>query len=150
MSETESVLHSHSTMIRLLEEIQVHASLLADPWLDHRESKAVLDELLGFAQSFHRELHEHIEEEEEEIFPALKRRLQKKQELSPVQDLYVEHRALEAALGRVMYEVERALATGEGGARYASQIVRSVQELSELFEAHSHNERAVFTLAGVQ
>ncbi len=148
MLETENVLHSHSTMNRLIEEIRVHTDLLVDPLMDHAEVRVLFEELLGFVAHFGVELREHVAAEERDVFPVLKRRIAVKYGAN-IDHLYHEHRGLEAALGHVSNELERALKSNDC-ASFRSQITAHVQDLIDNFYAHGRNEREAFIQAGIE
>lgn len=148
MLETESVLHSHSTLNRLVEEIQVHTGLLVDPLMDPAEVRTLFEELLGFVVHFGVELREHVAAEERDVFPVLKRRVGATYSAN-IDSLYDEHRALDVSLSCLANELERALQTHEC-ALFRSQVMVHAQELIDKFYTHGRNEREAFIKAGIE
>lgn len=151
--ETVQTLHSHSTLIRLLEEIETHAAALTahdagyvdghdathDDGYDDDGQDAIVDVLLQFCVHFAEELHAHIAEEERGIFEMAKAAGLARR----VDTLHAEHRELEQLVASLLALVGGLDPDALEAAELAS-LRQIVARLSEAFFRHSGHEHQVY------
>ncbi len=148
MLKEESMFHCHDKLDRLVEALQDHLLILGSPLLEKAaDRRVIVEDLASCLQLLDVELRGHVEVEEREMYPVLKRHLAVKH--SPeMEQLYVEHRMIEAAINRLGFELSRALRSLEI-CRFCEHIMVLAGEVVDLFMDHSVNECQIFRWAGL-
>lgn len=142
MSERQddsSLSHGHSRLIWLLDDIEAHVEALRE---GTEAPELLVEELVLYVRSFSAELHEHIEEEERDIFP---RALSAAGEhaRTEVAELDAEHRRLEAQIEAIWAKLSK-LCEGplDGNGICFTDLFEQVRSIRAHLSAHSNHERA--------
>lgn len=137
----DEILHSHSDLTRQLEEMEAHACALRSPDNDTAE---VLDDLNQLAERFVAEVHEHIAEEEEVVFPKCRPHLTASAR-AMLHRILSQHRELETSLQRLIEYIDRARQHPNQIHRYLIEsICLRTRLLRYTFTVHSEEERQFF------
>ncbi|MFU8804427.1 MAG: hemerythrin domain-containing protein [Bradymonadaceae bacterium] len=129
----EHVNHSHSTLNRLLEEIEVHALALCT---EVEDRNSLMTDLNQYTHLFIDEITTHITEEEQDLFGWISRRLP-----TQVDQLFVEHREIEVLLEGLTALVKAGLDHSVISEILIRDINDQVRLLKFAYYAHSNHER---------
>lgn len=134
-------LHSHSDLTRQVEELEAHACALR---CSEDDTTDVLEALVEFAQRFSAEVHEHIAEEEEVLFPQCYPYLTASAR-TLLHRIRNQHRDLEKSLQRFMEYLDEAREQPHNIHEYLSEsICLRARLLRYTLAVHSDEERRFF------
>ena len=141
MPTSEELLHSHSDLTRLVEELETHARALRTAESD--ETADLLDDITRYARKFDTSVRQHIAEEEDELFPRCRPHLDVKGRMK-LERIREQHRELEQVLDKLFDYLHAAHAADELDTDLAEAVYVRARLLRYTFDLHSGEERGFF------
>lgn len=138
---TEELLHSHSDLTRLIEELETHARALREA--PQEETTDLLAEVHNYASQFSSSVREHIVEEEQELFPRCRPYLTVPERVK-LERIREQHRDLEDVIDKLFDYLNAARNADVLDSDLAESVYVRARLLRYTFNLHSEEERGFF------
>jgi iron-sulfur cluster repair protein YtfE (RIC family) len=135
MQKQRDVHHSHSGLIRRLDEVEAHIEALSNC----RDCGLIYSELRAYTREFYDHLIAHIEHEETELFPSVR-----DPDRVTLLHLQLQHLTLVEWAALLKRRVIQVRVRAAGGPPDVRDIAELVDEIREELRSHSAGEAAFF------